>query len=200
MSFYPHAIWSPGPIDKQGYPGLAVNARRGVICHSMVGAYVHAKARLDSADRASWHFSVLKDGTVHQHYDTMAVTWHAGVKQINGIFVGIEHEGGGYFPNGEPNFSEPLTAAQLEASIALVTYLADEGGYDLVRDDPGRGLHEHNEYYATACPSGRIPWEEYTVTAKDKAEVIGAIKGYVDMKLIQLIAYLQQTGVKCTEK
>ena len=53
--------------------------------------------------------------------------------------------------------------------------------------------------YATACPSGRIPWREYEedgVTEQDKQEIINALKGHIDVKLIQLIAYLQQTGVK----
>jgi hypothetical protein len=155
MNRYPLAGLRRGPLEKQGYPGLAVNACRGVILHSMVGSLAGALARLDSPDRASWHYSVTKTGRVLCHYDDEAVTWHAGVKQINGIFLGIEHEGGA--PGNE---SEPLTPIQLAASVSLVRWLAGVHHFPLDRR-PGWGLHEHNEYDATACPSGRIPFDAY---------------------------------------
>ncbi len=37
------------------------------------------------------------------------------------------------------------------------------------------------------------------VTQQDKDEIVQDVKNYLDMKLIQLIAYLQQTGVKCAD-
>ena len=188
---YPLAVQAPGPSDKQGYPGLAVNAAKGVICHSMVGSYPNAYARLIGPDRASWQFSVRKDGMVLQHYPSLAVAWHAGSREWNGRLIGIEHEGG-----GPADYGEPLTPEQLQASVKLVRWLSAAHNFPLVR---AAGLYEHNEVYATACPSGRIPWGHYMeddVTQQDKDEIVNALKGYVDMKLIQLIAYLQQTGVK----
>ena len=155
---YPPAVQRPGPGWKQGYPGLAVNARRGVICHSMVGSLGAAFDRLYGPDTASWHFSIAQDGTVYQHYDTMAVCWHAGSPKWNGLLIGIEHEGG---PPG--NESEPLTAPQLATSVELVRWLAVECGFRLSRTPPDKALWEHHETgYPTACPSGRIPWAEYT--------------------------------------
>lgn len=150
---YPDATQRAGPGWKQAYPPIYKNACRGVVCHSMVGSYAGAMGRLDSQDRASWHFSITKAGTVYQHYDTEVVAWHAGTPQWNQKLIGIEHEGGA--PGNE---SEPLTAAQVAASTALVRWLSLQHGFPRVR---GVGLFEHRELYATACPSGRIPWGEY---------------------------------------
>jgi N-acetyl-anhydromuramyl-L-alanine amidase AmpD len=157
MAVFPTGSWRPGPKSKQGYDGLAVNAVKGVICHSMVGSFAGAMSRLDSADRASWHFSVCKDGRVFQHYDTLAVTWHAGSRIWNSKLIGIEHEGGA--PGNE---GEPLTDAQKAASVALVRWLAKTHGFPLVRFNGLSGaLFEHRDVYATSCPSGRIPWAAY---------------------------------------
>jgi len=158
MSIYPQAIQRPGPLEKMGYPDMAINARRGVVCHSMVGYFAGAMRELDKLERrASWHFSVLQSGAVYQHAPTTAVTWHAGSKQANGLYIGIEHEGG-YSPT-----DQPLTPVQRDASVALVRWLSLECGFPLER---GVGLWEHRELAPpsdpTSCPSGRIPWNYYT--------------------------------------
>lgn len=158
MATYPYALQSPGPIEKQGYPGMAFNACRGVVCHSMVGSYRAAWGELGNLNRrASWHFSVKQNGDVIQHYDSKLVTWHCGTKRYNGIYIGIEHEGG-----LNPH-NEPLTKVQREASVDLVRWLSIEHGFPMSRES---GLKEHNEVAPssdpTACPSGRIPWEYYT--------------------------------------
>jgi len=160
--FYPNATWRAGPSEKRGYPGVTTNAARGVVCHSMVGYLAGAMARLDSADRASWHFSVLQNGTVLQHYNTADVTWHCGSREWNQKLIGIEHEGG-YDP-----VDEPLTVPQRDASVTLVRWLAREHGFPLERQV---SLWEHHEIAPpsdpTACPSGRIPWEFYTTEETD---------------------------------
>lgn len=158
MSRYPDAIWLPGPQVKQGYAGATVNQCRGLVNHSMVGTFANAIARLNSDDRASWTFSIRKDGAVYEHYEVEAVTWHAGTAAANKKYIGIEHEGGGYHANGEPNFSEPLTPPQLQASVKLARWLSRTRGFPL---ELKVGLWEHNWLYPTACPSGRIPWEFY---------------------------------------
>lgn len=147
---YPPATQFPGPAEKQGYLDLTVNRQQGVVCHSMVGGYMGAMARLFSPDRASWHFSIRKTGECVQHYRTGEITWHAGSPRWNKQLIGIEHEGGA--PGNE---SEPLTPAQLVASVTLVRWLARECGFPLIRRV---GLWEHNELSGTQCPSGRIPW------------------------------------------
>jgi N-acetyl-anhydromuramyl-L-alanine amidase AmpD len=123
----------------------------------MVGSYAGAMNRLDSQDRASWHFSVTKAGTVYQHYRVDEITWHAGSPRWNQALIGIEHEGGA--PGNE---SEPLTPAQRDASVALVRWLSAQHGFPLTRRV---SLWEHNEVAPpadpTSCPSHRIPWENY---------------------------------------
>lgn len=164
MSWYPSATPDPGPAWKQGYSFATHNLGRGVVLHSMVGTYPGARARLMGDDRASWHFSVLKDGTVYQHYPVRAVCWHAGSPAANEKYIGVEHEGG-----AAPNYSEPLTPAQLQASIRLVLWLMEELGWPEFR--VGVQGMEHNWLYATACPSGRIPWLEYVKAVTEEGSV-----------------------------
>lgn len=164
MLVYPNAILAPGPQAKQGYHAYpSPQNKEGFVLHSMVGDYPSAQARLMGNDRASWHFSVLRSGAVYQHYDPRAVCWHCGVVGDadsltaavgNVALIGIEHEGG---PMG--NVSEPLTRAQIDATVALQAWC-----YQVLPElkPPAlRASHfEHNWLSATACPSNRIPWPE----------------------------------------
>ena len=164
-SWYPTAVRRPGPPQKVWD---AANAQQGVVCHSMVGSTQAAFGELDNPEReASWHFSVSKSGAVHQHYPLEKSTWHCGSQHWNTRLVGIEHEGG---PEG--NVSEPLTQAQLAASVALVQWIAEQGRWTPTRDPASRTLHEHNEVgdEPTACPSDRIPWEEYIADETDETD------------------------------
>lgn len=156
---YPNAIWRPGPAFKVNG---GVNACHGVTMHSMVGPLSAALGELGKPERrASWHYSVCQNGTVYAHYADEAQTWHAGSARNNDL-IGIEHEG------GVNPYDEPLTFAQSEASVALVRWLSQKHGFPLVR---GVGLYEHNEVTVapTACPSGRIPWQHYTVQEEEAA-------------------------------
>lgn len=167
---YPPAIQVPGPTMKtSGY--LTVS---GVVGHSAVGYESGLLAVLNDVTSpreqlASWHFSVLYDGTVWQHYDTNIRCWHA--QGANSFSIGIEHEG------GHDPVDEPLTPPQLAASIALVRWLGQQFGFPLKRQE---GLWEHNEFANKPCPSGRIPWDLYveedmdTVTAQRLAALLAA--------------------------
>jgi hypothetical protein len=115
----------------------------------MEGSWNAANQMLNGQSAVSWHFSVLKDGTVFQHYPTTSACWHSGSPANNNKYIGIEHEG---------KAGEPLTESQLKSSVGLVKWLAAEEGWVLER---GSTLFEHNELYLTACPSGRIPWGYY---------------------------------------
>ena len=125
MAKYPNAIWRPGPVSKQGYDALTINFVKGVVCHSMVGYFAGAMAELDKLERrASWHFSVLQDGRVFQHYDTLAITWHCGSVYWNARLIGIEHEGG-FAPH-----NEPFIAVQEDSSVKLVKWLSATHGFE----------------------------------------------------------------------
>lgn len=158
--WYPPAGVRPGPSWKQWQQA---NSVRGVVLHSMVGPTTAALGELYKQTRkASWHFSVSKDGSVLQHYPLNVSAWHCGSETWNTKLIGIEHEGG-----PEANPSEPLTAEQLASSVALVKWIAQQGGWKLSRSAP-QTLYEHNEVspVPTACPSKRIPWTRYTMPDK----------------------------------
>ena len=163
--YYPGAIQRPGPAGKV-YPN--VNTVEGVIMHSMQGNYEpgatsvlydESVSNTNAYRAACWHFSILRDGTVYQHYALDACPFHAGNGVDNRRLIGIEHEGGPPW-----NLSEPLTEAQIVAGIALVRWIAQQAEWpDLARHVR---LLEHNETTATVCPSGRIPWGRYTMAEK----------------------------------
>lgn len=154
---YPNAVWVPGPDWKQNGNPLWP---QGVVCHSAVGYVTGLMDVLRSQTPSSWHFSILQSGTVWQHYDTTVQTWHA--QAANAFAVGIEHEGG-YNPE-----NEPLTLAQWQASVALVRWLGQVHNFTLTREEPGRTLFEHNQFYPKPCPSGRIPWWRYPEVVAEK--------------------------------
>lgn len=149
---YPDALLVPGPAWKQNHNPLWP---QGVVCHSAVGYLGGLLNVLEGNTPSSWHFSVLYSGIVEQHYDTNVQCWHA--QGANTFAVGIEHEGG-FSPE-----NEALTPAQLASSVKLVRWLGEVHNFALQRDEPGRTLFEHNQFYPKPCPSGRIPWGEYTV-------------------------------------
>ena len=152
------AVRDPAPLEKQGYasfPSRLLTEIVGEVKHSMAGSWAAARSRLfNLEEEASWTFSVLKDGRIYQHYPLESVTWHAGYI-ANRHHIGIEHEGGSGGPSG--NTSEPLTERQYAATLALTRELRRLLPH---LGPPSRetNLREHNEFMATACPSGRIPW------------------------------------------
>lgn len=190
MAIYPLALQRPGPPEKRGYPGSLASAGDGVVCHSMAGSAAGGMAVLDDRDRrASWHFSVLLDGTVLQHYDSAEITWHSGSRGWNTRLIGIEHEGG--FDPAD----EPLTPPQLASSAALVRWLAREHGFAMRRRD---GLWEHREvaplFDPTSCPSGRIPWQHYERSRMYTDEEIDAKAGELLRELVALGRKIDELG------
>lgn len=164
----PFAIQKPGPANKV-WPD--VNTVEGVICHSAEGYEAGLWAQL-YGPAVSWHFTVLKDGRIFQHYPLTASTWHAGSHGQNARLIGIEHEGVA---------GEPLTPVQLASSVGLVRWLAGVAQWG--RLERGKNLFEHHEVNpSTNCPSGRIPWDKYTmevplqkVVNKDAFEAINEV-------------------------
>lgn len=151
---YPSAIQRPGPVDKV-WPD--VNQRLGVICHSMEGYEAGAWSQLDGPAEASWHFSVMQDGRVFQHYPLEASPWHAGTHPQNARLIGVEHEG---------VKGQPLTPAQVIASVGLVNWIGVQCGWTPSRDAVRKTLWEHREVpgSSTTCPNGRIDWTRYMPT------------------------------------
>ena len=147
-SWYPAAERLPGPASKSGYPNKGARESKGVVVHSAEGWRTAMEAQLIHPSIAkSWHFSVYLDGHVQQHYPLEAMTWHAKTP-ANYNYVGIECEG---------LAGTPVAGAQLESLIKLLKWQREQEGWT----ETARGvtLFEHNEFVATLCPSGRIPWE-----------------------------------------
>ena len=153
MNICPWASWRPGPQNKVfGYDD---NAMLAVCMHSMEGYEAGAWSQLDGENTGvSWHFSVMKSGTVYQHYPLQASPWHAGSKYQNQRLIGIEHEG---------VVGEPLTHAQRLASIDLVNWIAKQCGWEVsTTDGPNRRtVYFHSDATATSCPNGRINLADY---------------------------------------
>jgi N-acetyl-anhydromuramyl-L-alanine amidase AmpD len=153
--YYPGATQMPGPASNVY---ATENTVEGAIMHSAQGDWSDSYRPTDTMTQrgVSWHFSIFKNGRVEQHYSLNTSCWHAGSGTENRRLIGIEHEGG-----GPDNLSEPLAESQVVAGVALLRWIKEKAGWpDLAR---GARLLEHNEVYATACPSGRIPWARYAV-------------------------------------
>ena len=157
-NWYPRATSYPGPSVKIQ---TGRNPAAGVVLHSMVGFRAGAHSVLENVEgprkTVAWHFSVLQDGTVEQHYPIDVILHHAGNRWANEHLIGIEHEGGFDPPD------EPLTTAQQAASVELVRWIAEQRSWTPARTGD-KTLYEHNEVSdtSTQCPSGRIPWPAYS--------------------------------------
>ncbi len=156
------------------------NQMAGIVNHSAEGYF--GTGNPSSVMRArgnSWHFTVLKNGKVWQHYPLEAMCWHAGSK-ANYRYIGIEHEG---------KAGEALTSAQLAATIKLNAAIARNRGWISVR----RGVtgFQHNDFMATSCPSGRIPWSTIEAGTKVVAPTI-PVGIWSDVKQVALSVTLQE--------
>lgn len=156
--------WRPGPLERRGYGGvtsLPLGRKEGEVKHSTEGSLAAALGVFtDPTRQASWHFTLPKQGPIraYQHFELEDITWHCGLpgderhdtSLIGNItLIGEEHEG---------RAGEPLTAWQVENSIALsrdIRALCPAIGVPKLREN----LWEHGWLSGTACPSGRIPWD-----------------------------------------
>ncbi len=115
----------------------------------------------------SWHFSVMKDGRLLEHYPIEAKCWHAHAVG-NEHYIGIEHEGVA---------GEPETDEQVGTDIRLLAWLGETLSWSGF--ERGVQLWEHHEVpgNATACPSGRIRWDDIIVGLQPPAPPVQRIEG-----------------------
>lgn len=145
----------PGPSIKVNG---GINPVHGVVLHSAEGYQSGLLSQLAGAP-VSWHFSVLYDGTLWQHYPITAQCWHATA--FNNFTIGVEHEGVG---------GQPFNDLQLATDKKLIAELSAYGGWSPKRPtsktDLTATLWEHNEVTrlkggtGSTCPNGRIPWDK----------------------------------------
>ena len=151
LNINPDAVWKPGPTHKTW--GYVSNEMLAVCMHSMEGYESGAWDQLFGPAQVSWHFSVMQNGVVYQHYPLAASPWHAGSEYQNKRLIGIEHEG---------VKGEALTEAQLAASIRLVHWIGVQCGWvPSLGADTRRTIYLHSDASATTCPNGRIPLDRY---------------------------------------
>ncbi len=189
-------LWCPfaerkdGHPSKQGYTGAESppgSPKHGVVYHTAEGwADTLLGMVQDINRRASWQFSVLRDGTLWQHYPVFANTWHSGDVSrddnvdIEGMLagnldlVGVEFEG----INGMPG--PRLTEPQYQTGLRLYRWLAEVCKFP----PPSRTgawyektLWEHREVSGTSCwiPYDRL-LEDLTVKTLDREQYIAICK------------------------
>jgi len=159
------------PTNRHVNPG--VNSVRGIVMHSAEG---YASVLLDPNSQYgyngthSWHLTNLMDGRLFQHYPLTARCWHATA--ANSSYVGVENEG--YAPKeASLNDAQIATARRFIAEIAeWAQFNPRRPAYD---GDTSHTLWEHNEVVliggsATACPSGRIPWDKILEAPVNEAD------------------------------
>ena len=167
----PGAEKVPGHPDKVGYQALGFGIKgpkKGDVKHSAEGWGEYLKFLVQTRLAIkSWHFSVLTDGTIWQHYPINVHCWHAGDTdddddvRANIELEGIEHEG---------LVGTTLTAEQVQATVEITKFCADYFDRDAIYSrfpimpTDGWTLVEHNQVSNsyTACPSDRIPWDLVT--------------------------------------
>ena len=148
----------PGPSGKTNG---GVSPVSGFVAHSAEGYESHIMNVLNDPNRqASWHFTNLYDGRLWQHYPIQAQCWASGSGQPNNNWPAMEHEG---------IAGQPLTDAQIATTARVIRELSQLKGWTPTRptgpQDKNASLWEHREMVrfgslATACPSGRIPWDK----------------------------------------
>lgn len=158
----------PGPPEKLWGD---VNALQGVVFHSAVGSLegVINIVMGPASNNRSVTGAVGYDGRFVQFYPVTASPWANGSHLANRSFLGFENEGGVDKP---ATVHELLTEEQIAADVRILNDLAEYKGVDgnywygpFTETDTDAHLYEHNQMVRfggspTACPSGRIPWNE----------------------------------------
>lgn len=102
--------------------------------------------------------------TLIQMYPLTSSTWTSGGSAANEKFLSMEMEGGGYLPDGTPNFREPMNDIQVATWVEYMRALEDWNSKRFGRPFrfvEGANLLQHKQiaasygYDATACASDR---------------------------------------------
>lgn len=108
------------------------------------------------------------NGRFIQFYSVKASPWANGNHEYNRRFLGFEFEGGVDTPS---TVSEPLTPEQISTAVWILSDLAEYKRVPLSYWQRPWSLKEHKELIATACPSGRILWDEILRQLQEEAQV-----------------------------
>lgn len=179
-------VRDPGPLANLDQYALAPgnnpygNEMRFIVNHSAEGYFgTQSPSSVMRARGNSWHITIYQNGHTVQSYPLEAVCWHSGPKGNFGG-IGIEHEG---------KAGEALTPAQLASTIRVQSEIARLRGWAaVIRNQTG---FEHNQFMATSCPSGRIPWAAIEAGTKVPAPVL-PVGIWPDVQQVSLNVHLYQ--------
>jgi N-acetylmuramoyl-L-alanine amidase CwlA len=119
----------------------------GFVMHWMAGTLASTDRTFqDSKRKASAHFGIGADGTIHQYLDIDKIAWHAGDWEANKKYIGIEHEGGFRLANNQ--LAKPSKKCH-EASIELITQLCRE--LKILKLEYKKNIFKHSDIKATQC-------------------------------------------------
>lgn len=161
MTVLPWATWRAGPRQKLGYGNKKtrpLTSIEGEVKHSAEGWYPGMLSVLDDLSRGSWHFSILLDGRLIQHYQLEDIAWHCGLpgdertdtSLIGNItLVGVEHEG----KDAPINTAQIATTTRLSSDLRILC-----PAYGSRPAQLRVNMWEHNWLSFTQCPSDRILW------------------------------------------
>jgi N-acetylmuramoyl-L-alanine amidase len=154
MTDYAGAGWAPSPnvtFGRQGSPITAI-VLHGTAGNGAVGWFAQPVSQVSA------HYVVERDGTVTQCVREQDTAWHAGVVTPDSEFaggtnpnrwsIGIEH-------TRDRTNTSPLTPAQLDASLALVTDI-------LARHGPLAMLTHDEIDVGRICPGPGFPLAAFT--------------------------------------
>lgn len=142
------------------------NTRLGYIPHSAVGSLQGViDVVFDPNSGRSVHGAIGYNGRTIQFYPFTACCWASGERVPNSRFIAFENEGGRNIPS---QVNEVLTEEQIQANVRIIKDLSANRWTPrrpVNPSDKTATLYEHREMIrwgadATACPSGRIPWDE----------------------------------------
>ena len=162
--FFDWAERMSGPAHKV-WP--ETNTLEAVVFHSAVGSLQGVVNVVMGLAQKSVTGVVGYDGGFVQFYPVTASPWANGSHEFNRRYLGFEFEGGADTPE---TVSEPLTTAQVDAAVHILRDLAGWKNVSPTYWERPWTLKEHRELVATACPSGRIPWD--AILAQLKGEPV----------------------------
>lgn len=163
----------PGPAHKVWSDENSID---GVVFHSAVGSLQGVYNVVMGPAQKSVTAVIGYDGFTVQFYPVTASPWANGSHTYNRRYLGFEFEGGADTPE---TVSEPLTPAQVATAIRILKDLADfkRVSASSFWQRPTT-LIEHRELVATACPSGRIPWDAITAGLLPVPQTFNEVDAY----------------------
>lgn len=199
-SFAMHSVVGQESEFQDGVPGRFLDT--STYYDANYGVYRFTPYAAASVQTVLRKYATVVKGyaTLIQMYPLTSSTWTSGGSAANERFLSMELEGGGYLPDGTPNFGEPMNDFQVATFVEYIRALEDWNSKRFGRPFrfvEGDNLLQHKQiaarygYDATACASDRydrglaaLKEDGSTMTPQEK-KITGVAWGdYQYMKLV----------------